>query len=69
MCRNHIHLWLVYYGYNKAFAKVTVQLYHASLAEFNKMRLYKEFYQPDSKICIIVFSDTLAHGVDILDID
>ena len=69
LCRDCIYLWLVYYSYNKVFARVTVQFYHMSLAEFDKIRLYKEFYWPNLKICIIVFSDMLAYGVDILDIN
>lgn len=67
--RDHIRSWLVYYGYNKALTRATVQLYHASLAELDKTRLYKEFWRPDLKIYIIVSSDALTHSTDIPDIN
>jgi len=67
--RDCICLWLVYYGYNKALTRETVQLYYISLAKFNKTRLYKEFYRPNLKIYIIISFNALTHSADILDIN
>jgi len=62
-----IHLWLVYYGYQKTQAKRAVQLYHALLAIADKDRLYEELRKPNSEICILLSSDTFAYGADIPD--
>ena len=64
-----IHLWLVYYGYQKTQAKRAVQLYHALLAIADKDRLYKELKKPNSEICILFSSNALAYGTNIPDFD
>ena len=69
LARNSIRSWLVHHGYQEAQARRAVQLYHASLADADKDRLYEEFRKPNSEIRILVSSDALAHGADIPDID
>ena len=47
---------------------MVVWSYYTTLSKYNKSREYQNFYIEDLPIYILITSDTLAYGADILDI-
>ena len=56
------------YRYSKVVAKATIQIYYSLLAKNNKIQIYREFTKSNSRIQILIYLDTIAQGVDIIDI-
>jgi superfamily II DNA/RNA helicase len=65
-CMNTIRSWLITNGYTIKQAKIAVRSYHATLSERDKSREYRNFYIEDLPTRILITSDALAHGADIL---
>ena len=61
-------MWLITKGYTVKQAKTAIWSYHVILSKSNKSREYQNFYIEDSLTYIFITLDTLAYGINILNI-